>query len=238
MGDNIMVSNLYKKSKKRIWGRILLPLSIKKIKQTDNKKIDELIDFCFNDVYGLIEPMQIKEEIRELLKIIKESKPKNIMEIGTAWGGTLFLLCKVAPKHSKIISVDLPGSILGGGYPNWRKKLYNSFTTKNQQLNLVKLDSHSKQSYRKIQKIIGDEKLDFLYIDGDHTYEGVKRDFNMYSKLVKEGGIITLHDIVNHPNQPNCNVDRFWKEIKEKYKTKEIISSGNQNWAGIGVIYK
>jgi len=43
------------------------------------------------------------------------------------------------------------------------------------------------------------EPLDFLFIDGDHTYEGVKRDFEMYSPLVRNGGIIAFHDIVKHP---------------------------------------
>lgn len=49
--------------------------------------INELIDF----VYGSpIEPMQIPEEIFELLEIIKEKKPKTVLEIGTAKGRQSF----------------------------------------------------------------------------------------------------------------------------------------------------
>jgi len=40
---------------------------------------------------------------------------------------------------------------------------------------------------------------DFLFIDGDHTYEGVEGDFEMYSPLVRRGGIIAFHDIVPGP---------------------------------------
>jgi predicted O-methyltransferase YrrM len=47
-----------------------------------------------------------------------------------------------------------------------------------------------------IKNILDDRKVDFLFIDGDHTYEGVTRDFEMYSPLVKRGGIIAIHDIV------------------------------------------
>lgn len=75
----------------------------------------------------------------------------------------------------------------------------------------------------------------FLSIDGDHTYEGVKQDFKMYSGLVER--VIALNDIVHHPCVPDCQVDRFWEEIKRKYKNKEIISSKNQNWAGIGIVF-
>jgi predicted O-methyltransferase YrrM len=89
----------------------------------------------------------------------------------------------------------------------------------------------------KVKSILGKRKLDFLFIDGDHTYEGVKKDFEMYSKLVKKGGIMALHDIVYHPFDPECQVDKFWNEIKKIYKTKEIISSQSQTWAGIGLVF-
>ena len=39
-----------------------------------------------------------------------------------------------------------------------------------------------------------DIKIDFLFIDGDHSYEGVKKDFELYSTILSEKGIIMLHD--------------------------------------------
>jgi hypothetical protein len=39
-----------------------------------------------------------------------------------------------------------------------------------------------------------DIKIDFLFIDGDHSYEGVKKDFDLYSKIVSENGVIMIHD--------------------------------------------
>ena len=39
-----------------------------------------------------------------------------------------------------------------------------------------------------------DIKIDFLFIDGDHSYEGVKLDFDLYSTLLSKNGIIMLHD--------------------------------------------
>jgi hypothetical protein len=39
-----------------------------------------------------------------------------------------------------------------------------------------------------------DIKIDFLYIDGDHSYEGVKLDFDLYSTLLSDRGIIAIHD--------------------------------------------
>lgn len=39
-----------------------------------------------------------------------------------------------------------------------------------------------------------DIKIDLLFIDGDHTYEGVKSDFDLYSKIMSERGVIMIHD--------------------------------------------
>jgi len=42
--------------------------------------------------------------------------------------------------------------------------------------------------------ILQDIKIDFLFIDGDHSYEGVKKDFDLYSTILSEKGVIVIHD--------------------------------------------
>jgi len=42
--------------------------------------------------------------------------------------------------------------------------------------------------------VIQDIKIDVLFIDGDHSYEGVKLDFELYSKIMSPNGIILIHD--------------------------------------------
>ena len=78
-------------------------------------------------------------------------------------------------------------------------------------------------------------KLDFLFIDGDHTYEGVKQDFEMYKEFVKPGGWIGFHDIKDtefHRNA-DCRVDILWNEIEgEKIEFLDNSSS----YGGIGFI--
>ena len=39
-----------------------------------------------------------------------------------------------------------------------------------------------------------DIKIDYLHIDHDHTYEGVKKDFDLYSTILNQNGIISIHD--------------------------------------------
>ena len=42
--------------------------------------------------------------------------------------------------------------------------------------------------------VLQDIKVDFLFIDGDHSYEGVKLDFDLYSTILSENGVIIIHD--------------------------------------------
>lgn len=201
------------------------------------KDLKQLVDFAFKFCFRLIKPMQIKEEITEFLKIFKEKRPQYILEIGTAKGGTLFLFSKCAPDNAVIISVDLSGNLLEGGYSKLRIPLYKSFAKKNQRLYLLRKNSHDYTTFVIISKILHKNKLDVLYIDGDHSYNGVKKDFEMYGKLVKKGGIIVFHDIVPESLKTGCEVSRFWQEVKINHKTLEIVKNWKQNYCGIGIIY-
>lgn len=219
----------------------LTPPILQKFRR-ETKKIFNLydaIDFAFSFQYFIfsIKPRQVKCEITKLLEIVKDLKPKLILEIGTAGGGTLFLFTSTADPEATIISVDLPGGSFGGGYPEWKILLYQSFAKGEQKIKLLRADSHNPKILELIKTAIDHRMIDFLFIDGDHTYEGVKRDFNMYSSLVKEGGIIALHDIVPGPPENVGGVPLLWKEIKKKYRHIELVSDWKQGGCGIGVIY-
>ncbi len=210
-------------------------LVIHKLKNVRTRNKEELFYFSSRIFFSVIKPLQIKSEILNLLSIIEERRPKIVLEIGTSFGGVLFLLCKTIPEDSIIISLDLPG--VDGGYPEWRKRLYNEFISNKQSLHLIKADSHDESSVKQIENVLHGKKVDFLFIDGDHTYDGVKRDFLMYRHLVGSIGIIAFHDIAHHSEDSGCEVDRFWGEIKKEYESLEIIEDRNQGWGGIGILY-
>jgi len=201
--------------------------------------INNAVDFAFSFQYLTfsIKPAQVKHEISKLLEILNELEPKLTLEIGTAGGGTLFLLSRIADPEATIISVDLPGGAFGGGYPEWKIPLYHSFAKRGQKIKLLRADSHNGKTLEHVKIAFGHRMVDFLFIDGDHTYKGVKMDFKMYSPLVREGGIIAFHDIVPGPLENVGGVPKYWNEVKSDFKYIEIVNDWNQGGYGIGVIY-
>ena len=163
-----------------------------------------------------IRPMQSQFEIAELYHTVLQRRPKVVVEIGTCHGGTLYLWCQAADPDATIISIDLPQGEFGGGYPECRAELYRSFATGSQKVHLVRADSHSPETAKQVRHFLGDQKIDFLFIDGDHTYAGVKMDFDLYSPLMSKKGLIALHDIAPRPDQPNIEVWKFWQELKQQ----------------------
>ena len=104
---------------------------------------------------------------------------------------------------------------------------------------LLRADSHKRVTLEQVKAILGGREIDFLFIDGDHTYEGVKRDFEMYSLLVRKRGIIAFGDIVPGGWESVGGVSQFWNEVTSYYhiKEREIVQDRSQEGFGIGLLY-
>jgi cephalosporin hydroxylase len=193
------------------------------------------VDWVYSNGARFIRPTQQREEIKELLVILESARPRTLVEIGTASGGTLFLLSRVAAPDATLVSIDLPGGRFGGGYGRWRSPLYRSFARPGQKVHLIRADSHDPKTLRELQAMTDPRGLDFLFIDGDHTYEGVRKDFELYSPFMSVGGWIGFHDIIPDPSDAMNEAHRFWDEIKFRYPHREIVSDRNRKY-GIGLI--
>ena len=111
---------------------------------------------CINLVFGTpnIKPQQVREEVTELLRIVAVNKPKFILEIGTAEGGTLLLFSRVASSDALIISLDLPSA-----------PFFKTFFTQDQKIRFIRQNSHLTETFQSVEEILKGHKLDFLFID-------------------------------------------------------------------------
>lgn len=197
---------------------------------------DKLVQFTMTESGGAIRPLQNPWEISELMKRVREKQPRVIVEIGTAKGGTLFLFCQHAADDATIISLDLPFGRNGGGYPKWKEKLYAKFAKPGQTLHLMRANSHLDETRTRIEALLKGRKIDVLMIDADHSYEGVKRDYDLYSPLLAEDGFIAMHDVILNRFDPEIEVHKFWDELKATEKTEELVHDYGQGNLGIGIV--
>ncbi|MDP6541793.1 MAG: class I SAM-dependent methyltransferase, partial [Phycisphaerales bacterium] len=119
-----------------------------------------------------------------------------------------------------------------------QRDLYSKFPPHNSgcKVKLLVGDSHTEALVHLVENELQDELVDFLFIDGDHSEEGVAQDFEMYKKFVRKGGLVAFHDIVdNQPLEMN-QVQHFWKKVKNQYEHYELIDDIGQSGYGIGVI--
>lgn len=166
---------------------------------------------------------------------------KGVLEIGVRRGGTAALwhaLCSGA-----VIGVDY-GGIDSLGEDETRL-LADKMQDELDRYYFIYGDSHSENTrirvMRDILHLCKDGKVDLLFLDGDHSYEGVKKDFEMYKGLVSSGGCIAFHDIVDThlTRSAGQGVYRFWQELegdKGGDKGDKIEFSIGAEWGGIGVL--
>jgi predicted O-methyltransferase YrrM len=179
---------------------------------------------------------QIKGEFVQLLDRLQELGPRSVLEIGTGRGGSLFFFARMTADEGTIVTVDLEGSAFGGGYRKEYARLLRSFARHAQRLELVRGDSHSRAVRDRVRELVRDS-VDFLFIDGDHTYEGVSADYTAYAPLVRPGGLIALHDIVPGPEDAVGGVPEFWQELRRDHTTEEIVEDWAQGGYGIGLVH-
>jgi predicted O-methyltransferase YrrM len=184
---------------------------------------------------------QKKGELRPFISFLQRRRLETVVEIGTYRGGTLWLWCQLAKPNARIVSIDLPGGAFGGGYDAAQAESFRSFARRNQELSLMPADSHDPETLEALRRVLGSAEIDLLFIDGDHTYQGVRRDYEMYSPLVRPGGVVAFHDVLPHPAYPDCKVDVFWNELKSQvadcYEFVDAADVGDQpQWGGIGAI--
>ena len=181
--------------------------------------------------------IQKEDELRALLELLARCKLKSILEIGTLHGGTLYALCQIAHPFATIISLDLPGGPFGGGPNAEDEQRMLTYAGPGQTIVTIRTDSHESDTVHTVERWMHRSKLDLLLIDGDHRDAGVRSDYELYSPFVKPSGLIVFHDIVPHPDAPDCQVHVVWEELKRRHRHREIVSSEGGEWGGMGVLY-
>ena len=171
--------------------------------------------------------LQKPTELAAFLAVLVDlnPRPQVMVEVGCDAGGTLWAWKQIGIPR-----------IIGIEYPDEHSD-DNPWGTVNPLVphgcEVIRGDSHKDETRTALTDLLGGSPIDVLFIDADHTYEGVKQDYIMYAPLVANEGMIVLHDVSPHPNHPGVGVQRFWQQIGGD---KEEILLQPDNWGGIGYV--
>ena len=196
------------------------------------RSLEEVVDWAMNfggGGYMTVKTLQIPAEITQLAKAVQAIKPKTIVEIGTARGGTALIWSYLA--SGRVITCDLNDM-------NLQRPLFSQFPPpgSNCQVTLLSGNSHEASFKARLAQELNGEKADFMFIDGDHTESGVEADYNDYKEFVRPGGLIAFHDIVEKQPLQTNQVYHLWKRIKVGTDVQEFVADPNQCGFGIGLL--
>jgi predicted O-methyltransferase YrrM len=202
--------------------------------------INNIVDRAF-DLYM----PQVREEILDLATMVnyrrRFCKDYNILEIGTKFGGTFLIWNEIVGGQGHCFSIDMCDGGQHGGIGDEKMDERDRWFTENyKNCHFIRGNSHLAKTNRELFWQMNENELngfDFVFIDGDHSYEGVKQDFEIYKQFCRPGGLIAFHDIVDSQRhrERGVYVNQFWNEVKDQYPSTQIIY-GNNNWGGIGVL--
>lgn len=129
-------------------------------------------------------------EIRELFRRVRRMRPRRVLEIGTAYGGSLYLWTRASAPDARVISVDMPPWELDDPAEAGKRVQLRSFARARQSIELIRGNSHDAASLDAVRAALGGEPLDFLFVDGDDSADGVCRDIADYGTLLRPGGLM------------------------------------------------
>ena len=173
--------------------------------------------------------LQKPTELASFLAVLVDLQPKPqiMVEIGCDAGGTLWAWKQIGVP--RVIGIEYPQESKDADGNPWGTT--NLLVPHN--CEIIRGDSHADETRQALVDLLAGQPIDVLFIDADHTYDGVKKDYVMYAPLVANEGLIAMHDISPHPNHPGVEVQKFWQQIGGD---KDEILLEPDYWGGIGYV--
>lgn len=179
--------------------------------------------------------IQREHEFTQLLLLFKHFAPKRIMEVGVGHGGGVWswIFNSAGPVHVTALSYFTGGLDIREPMQQWARETGSTIAA----LHGNTQDPAIVEEARKLGP------YDWIHIDADHSYEGVKKDWENYSTMLAPKGIVAFHDIgvkpTNDQERATIGVRDLWDEISPTRNTTQIIQDQHDPlkiW-GIGVIF-
>jgi len=165
------------------------------------------------DELGLITGSIVFLDNKEIPALFKYGKKaKVLVEIGAAFGGSSSILLSSMSSDAHLFSIDPFVEDSMGPWSATKERCTQSVSRLLKALGkgaaLKKWTLIAEPSYDVIKK--WDKEIDFIFIDGDHHYQAVKKDFEDWLPRVMKNGVILIHDSRRVSGTPAKEYNRGW----------------------------
>jgi hypothetical protein len=183
----------------------------------------------FNPVRWLSNSSAWGEHAPLAMLLIDLARPRTFVELGTHSGVSYCAFCQAVQALSlptRCFAVDTwEGDAHSREYP---KEVYNRLNDYNEKT-YATFSSLLKMNFDDALSQFENGSIDLLHIDGLHTYDAVKHDFESWKPKLSERGIVLFHDTAE--TKADFGVHRLWAELASQYLNFEF-----KHGHGLGIL--
>jgi hypothetical protein len=152
--------------------------------------------------------------------ITEKQQPQMIVELGTHYGPSYFAFCQAIQHlslNARCYAVDTWKGDEHAGF--YGEEVFRAVKAHNDQL-YSSFSSLVRSTFDQARDYFPDNSIDLLHIDGLHTFESVKHDFETWLPKLSERAIVMLHD--TNVRERGFGVSRFLERLRKDYPVFEF----------------
>jgi cephalosporin hydroxylase len=168
--------------------------------------------------------LNLPQDLFALQEIIYKTRPKYIIEVGVAWGGSLLFYSTLmeALGGEKIIGIDIY-------IPEDLKGRLSSHGKLSERIELINGSSVEEDTFSKVKAIVGDCRECLIILDSHHSHDHVLQELNLYSQLIGEGCYLICGDTIVEDMPVEMHRKRAWGPgDSPKSALREFLKGNNE----------
>lgn len=189
----------------------------------------------FGAVRGNLNLQQIPHEYVHMLDFLRGQTIESYLELGVGNGGSFFTNCLFIGKDCKTFKAVDSIAYANTHIQQTEEKIMKKVNALTDLLPDSEINFYNKTTDDFFST--NNDTFDCIFIDADHSYEGVKKDYENALKCINTGGVLIFHDIGN----TTTGVAELWSEIRDKAsKVEEYMwkpDYTNMYNCGIGIYF-
>jgi len=176
------------------------------------------------------------EEYLHIRSLLEEERPSRLLELGAANGENtqkLLSVCEEMDFDILVVSPEVP--------THWRMEESGKLVPERFRLNHARLEWVYGISYIELPRM-GSGSIDFCIVDTDHNYWTLQRELSELDRVMRDGGVVVIHDTVSFANHNGFMELGYYKtidklEIVEGGSTDAFFTIAQTNVTPMGIDY-